>query len=78
MLLTRLALRARIVTLVILAALIVTGIWSYTRLEVELFPSVDFPLVTVVTFYPQADPETVLNDVTIPIENVLLAAGAMS
>ncbi len=72
MLLTRLALRARIVTLVILALLIAGGIWSYTRLEVELFPSVDFPLVTVVTFYPQADPETVLNDVTIPIENVLL------
>ena len=72
MLLTRLALRARIVTLVILALLIAAGIWSYTRLEVELFPSVDFPLVTVVTFYPQADPETVLNDVTIPIENVLL------
>ena len=72
MLLTRLALRARIVTLVILALLIAGGIWSYTRLEVELFPPVDFPLVTVVTFYPQADPETVLNDVTIPIENVLL------
>ena len=72
MLLTRLALRARIVTLVILALLIAGGIWSYTRLEVELFPSVDFPLVTVVTFYPQADPETVLNDVTIPIEEILL------
>ena len=44
MLLTRLALRARVVTLVILALLIAGGIWSYTRLEVELFPSVDFPL----------------------------------
>ena len=71
MLLTRLALRARIVTLVILALLIATGIWSYTRLQVEFLPSVDFPLVTVVTFYPQAEPETVLEDVTIPVERIL-------
>ena len=77
MLLTRLALRARIATLIILALLIATGIWSYTRLQVELFPPVDFPLVTVVTFYPQADPETVLNDVTIPIEDVLLQQDAV-
>ncbi len=69
---TRLALRVRIVTIILLAALIVTGIWSYTRLQVEFLPSVDFPLVTVVTFYPGADPETVLEDVTIPIERILL------
>ena len=72
MLLTRLALRARIVTLILLAALIVTGIWSYTRLQVEFLPSVDFPLVTVATFYPGASPETVLEDVTIPVEDILL------
>ncbi len=72
MLLTRLALRARIVTLVILALLIAGGIWSYSRLQVEFLPSVDFPLVTVVTFYPQASPETVLEDVTIPVEDILL------
>ncbi len=69
---TRLALRVRIVTIILLATLIVTGIWSYTRLQVEFLPSVDFPLVTVVTFYPGAGPETVLEDVTIPIERILL------
>ena len=72
MLLTRLALRARIVTILLLIALIATGIWSYTRLQVEFLPSVDFPLVTVVTFYPGAPPDTVLEDVTIPIEQILL------
>lgn len=69
---TRLALRVRIVTIILLIALIATGIWSYTRLQVEFLPSVDFPLVTVVTFYPGASPETVLEDVTIPIERILL------
>lgn len=71
MLLTRLALRARIVTILLLVALIATGIWSYTRLQVEFLPSVDFPLVTVITFYPGAPPETVLEDVTIPVERIL-------
>ena len=69
---TRLALRARIVTIILLAALIVGGIWSYTRLQVEFLPSVDFPLVTVITFYPGASPDTVLEDVTVPIEEILL------
>ena len=68
---TRLALRVRIITLILLLALIVGGIWSYTRLQVEYLPSVDFPLVTVVTFYPGAGPDTVLEDVTIPIEKIL-------
>ncbi len=71
MLLTRLALRARIVTILLLVALIATGIWSYTRLQVEFLPSVDFPLVTVITFYPGAPPDTVLEDVTIPMEQIL-------
>ena len=48
------------------------GIWSYTRLQVEFLPSVDFPLVTVITFYPGASPDTVLEDVTVPIEGILL------
>ena len=69
---TRLALRVRIVTIILLATLIVTGIWSYTRLQVEFLPSVDFPLVTVVTFYPGAPPDKVLEDVTIPMERILL------
>ncbi len=68
---TRLALRARIITLILLAVLIVGGIWSYTRLQVEFLPSVDFPLVTVVTFYPGASPDTVLEDVTIPVEEIV-------
>ena len=32
----------------------------------------DFPLVTVITFYPGASPDTVLEDVTMPIEGILL------
>ena len=70
MLLTRLALRRRIATLVLLALAILAGLWSITRLQVELIPDVDFPILTVVTFYPGADPPRVLADVTEPVEGI--------
>ena len=47
------------------------GIFTYNNLQVELFPKIEFPLVTVMTFYPSADPEAVVRDVTVPIENVI-------
>ena len=36
----------------------------------ELILDVDFPILTVVTFYPEADPPAVLQDVTVPVEGV--------
>jgi multidrug efflux pump subunit AcrB len=66
--LTRLALRARIATLVIMALIIAGGAFTLSRLQVELFPDVDFPLVTVSAFYPGADMATVLRDVSQPLE----------
>ncbi|MBI4312094.1 MAG: efflux RND transporter permease subunit [Chloroflexi bacterium] len=69
--LTRLALRARIATLALALAVILAGAYSVSKLRLELLPDIDFPLVTVSSFYPQADPETVLREVTIPIEEAL-------
>ncbi|MBM3933133.1 MAG: efflux RND transporter permease subunit [SAR202 cluster bacterium] len=69
--LTRLALRARVLTLVLTAAVIAGGAFSLSKLQLELLPDFDFPLVTVAVFYPEADAQTVLNDVTIPIERAL-------
>ena len=68
-LLTRLALRRRIVTLVALALLMAGGVYSVTQMKIELFPNVDFPLISLITAYPEADPETVLQGVTIPLES---------
>ncbi|MSQ13713.1 MAG: efflux RND transporter permease subunit [Dehalococcoidia bacterium] len=65
---TRLALRARIATLVIMALIIAGGAFTLSRLQVELLPDVDFPLVTVSAFYPGADMATVLRDVSQPLE----------
>jgi hydrophobic/amphiphilic exporter-1 (mainly G- bacteria), HAE1 family len=70
--LTKLALRSRVVT--VLLALVVAGvsIWAFLGLKVELIPDISFPYTTVVTVYPQAAPDTVVNEVTAPIEKVIL------
>ncbi len=69
--LTKLAVRSRIVT--ILLALIVTGasIWAFLGLKIELIPDISFPYSTVVTIYPQAHPDQVVHDVTGPIERFI-------
>ena len=62
---TNLALRRRSVTVLAVILVLASGIFTYSRLPVELFPEVDFPLVTVTTFYPSANPESVSDNVTI-------------
>ena len=50
---------------------LVAGAFTYNSLAVELFPEVEFPLVTVTAFYPSANPDAVVRDVTTPIENAI-------
>lgn len=53
---------------VIIVAMCVIGLVGYRSLGVDKFPKVDFPLVTVTTFYPGAAPTSVESDVTKHIE----------
>ena len=69
--LTGLALRRRSVTILIIAIVLAGGIFTYRSLPIELFPEIEFPLVTVSTFYPSANPEAVVRDVTAPIEKAI-------
>src|SRR3990172_837589 len=52
-------------------ALAVLGIASYRQLNVDQFPDVDIPVVTVTTVYPGASPETVEREVTKKIEETV-------
>ena len=47
------------------------GLFSYSRLPVEQFPDVSFPVVVVQTEYPGASPESVEEEVTRPIEEAV-------
>ena len=48
-----------------------SGVMAYRSLQVELFPQIDFPLVTVFVAYPSADPEAVVRFVTEPVERAI-------
>ncbi len=52
-------------------ALVVFGITAYRNIGVDLFPDVEFPIVTVTVPYPGADPETVETEVTDKIEEAV-------
>ena len=69
--LARLSLANR--SLVIMIALIIGGIGAYAipSLKQQLFPSLNFPVVSVVSVYPGASPEIVDKQVTEPVENSL-------
>lgn len=47
-----------------------TGLFSLSRLPLELTPEVDFPKLSVVTYWPDSSPEAVEAFITSPIEAV--------
>ncbi len=68
-LLTALALSRRPVTILAIILVLVGGIYSASRLKIELFPDIEFPVVTVSTFYPSASPAAVAEGVSEPVES---------
>jgi HAE1 family hydrophobic/amphiphilic exporter-1 len=74
---TRLALGRPAVVFLVTLMVIVAGVFAVLRLKTELFPDIDFPVVTVATSYPGASPSSVLEDVTIPIENAVAGIGGL-
>ncbi|TXH29872.1 MAG: efflux RND transporter permease subunit [Elusimicrobia bacterium] len=54
-----------------IAALVVLGVFSYGRLGVDLFPNIDLPIVTVTTTLRGASPEEIETSVTKPLEEAV-------
>ena len=65
---TRVSLKNPVFATMLMAALVVMGLFAYQRLKVDQFPNVDFPVVVVSTEYPGASPEIVESEVTKKIE----------
>ncbi len=68
---TQVSLRNPVFATMVMLAIVVLGIFSYQRLQIDQFPSVDFPVVVVYTAYPGASPEIVETDVSKKIEEAL-------
>ncbi|MES2384043.1 MAG: efflux RND transporter permease subunit [Pseudomonadota bacterium] len=65
---TRVSLQNPVFATMVMLAIVVLGLFSYQRLQVDQFPNIDFPVVVVTTEYPGASPEIVESEVTKKIE----------
>ncbi|MDE5869132.1 MAG: efflux RND transporter permease subunit, partial [Muribaculaceae bacterium] len=65
------ALANRVAVLVLSAILMMAGIWSLTRTEVDIFPDLTAPTVVVMTEASGLAPEEVERQVTYPIESAV-------
>jgi multidrug efflux pump len=57
-----------VATSLLMAAILLVGIVSYTQLPVSALPEVDYPTIQVLTFYPGASPYVMATTVTAPLE----------
>ncbi len=60
-----------ITVFMVVIAVGVFGVVSFTRLTTDLFPDVNIPFAVVVTTYPGASPDEVESEVSVPLENAL-------
>jgi multidrug efflux pump len=57
-----------VATTLLMAAILLVGIVSYTQLGVSALPQVDYPTIQILTFYPGASPTVMATTVTAPLE----------
>jgi hydrophobe/amphiphile efflux-1 (HAE1) family protein len=57
-----------VMTTLVMAALLIFGVFGYSMLPVSELPSVDFPTIVVSASLPGADPQTMATSVATPIE----------
>jgi HAE1 family hydrophobic/amphiphilic exporter-1 len=68
---TRVSLKNPVLATMLMLALVVLGVFSYQRLQVDQFPNIEFPVVVVITEYPGASPEIVESEVTKKVEEAV-------
>ena len=69
--LPRLAVERPVLATMLVIVFVVLGFFSFAGLRVELYPDVEFPVVSITTTYPGAGPEEVEVQVTEPIEDAV-------
>jgi HAE1 family hydrophobic/amphiphilic exporter-1 len=65
---TQVSLKNPVFATMVMLALVVLGLFSLQRLQIDQFPNVDFPVVVILTDYPGASPEIVESEVSKKIE----------
>ncbi|MEO8233354.1 MAG: efflux RND transporter permease subunit [Ignavibacteriota bacterium] len=65
------SIRRPVFATMMIMSLIVLGLFSYLKLNVDLYPDVDIPVVVITTILPGAGPEQIETDVTKIIEDAV-------
>ena len=73
----RFAIRYPYLIVVICLIVCVVGVTSLVRMPVDLFPSINIPVVVVATFYSGMPPEQIENDITGQFERMFTLAGGI-
>ncbi|MBF0508774.1 MAG: efflux RND transporter permease subunit, partial [Deltaproteobacteria bacterium] len=71
MVLSNLSIKRPVFAAVMMLALVTLGIFSYRRLAIDMFPDVEIPVISIITKYPGASPETVEREVSRRIEEAV-------
>ncbi|WP_182085022.1 efflux RND transporter permease subunit [Aureimonas sp. ME7] len=77
MILTRISVAHPVFATMMMAAIVVIGLFSYNRLGLDQFPDVDVPVVVVATTYDGASPQAVESEITRPIEQAVNTIGGV-
>lgn len=73
----KLAINRPITTLMYVLTLIFFGYSSFKSMPSALFPNIDFPIVTVQTVYPGAEPSTIESQITDKLEEAISRIGGV-
>jgi HAE1 family hydrophobic/amphiphilic exporter-1 len=71
MLLSNLSIKRPVFATVMMLALVTLGIFSFRRLAIDMMPDVEIPVLSILTEFPGASPETVEREVTKRIEEAV-------
>ncbi|MBF7682943.1 efflux RND transporter permease subunit [Acinetobacter sp. B5B] len=68
---SRIFIERPVATLLIMIAVVLTGLLGYKNLSISALPEVDYPVIQVTTLFPGAGPEVMTSGVTAPLERQL-------
>ena len=69
--LTKIALKKRWLTFLVIIVVTGVSIWSTLLLQMEMIPNIELPMTSIITVYPQEKPETIMNAVTVKVESAV-------
>ncbi len=68
---TELSVRRPVTGVMVFLCLTILGVFTFSRLKLDMLPDIEFPIVAIITQYPGAGPDSVEQLVTRPIEEAM-------